>query len=361
MFRCLKPERLGMLFFYSQHQNLKVKSKAKKYHNPCDSFLPKKLSTFYLLLFTFAGLRYDNCKIYPFLTYSVKEFLTIMKICQSCNFENAEDMRFCVECGTPLPASPMVINLQDGKTHRQSDIKTASFGKSIETQVANRQPNFTPNFPNAVPARQRSYSKILLALGGVFVLFLLLLTAGAAIVYFNWEPDKPVVIPTKTPTPTPKRIVETSTPTPTPKISPTQSPTPPESVADAGGSFEKMWVDYNVTENGQLGMRMHINFSALNLKDVESDLLIRFQYEDDSYLKTDSGAFRTKNGEVAVSQALKPAYENAVYKDLQLFMPYNEFNLSQGKYDLKMDVDLIYRNGDFIQHLNTYEFQYEEK
>lgn len=284
-----------------------------------------------------------------------------MKICQSCKFENADDMRFCVECGTPLSASPMIINLQDGETHRQSDVKTASFGKSVETQVGSRQPNFTPNLPNVVPPRKRSYSKILLALGGVSVLFLLLLTAGAAIVYFNWKPDEPVFIPNKTPTPTPKRIVETSSPTPTPKTSPPTPPTPPKSDSDAGGSFDKMWVDYNVTENGQFGMRIHVNFSALNLKDVESDLLIRFQYEDDSFLKTNNPLFQAKDGEVAVSQALKPAYDNAVYTDMQLFMPYNEFNLSEGKYNLKIDVDLIYRNGDFIQHLNTYEFQYEEK
>jgi len=58
---------------------------------------------------------------------------------------------------------------------------------------------------------------------------------------------------------------------------------------------------------------------------------------------------------------LKPGFDTAVYKDLQFFMPYNEFKLSRGKYNLKMDADLNYRNGDLIQHLNFYEFEYEEK
>ncbi len=284
-----------------------------------------------------------------------------MKKCQSCSFENADDMRFCVECGTPLPASPMVINLQGSGAHNQAGAEINPFDKSQETKFGGNQPNFTPNLPPVLPPKRRSYGKIFLVIGGIFALFLLLLTAGAAILIFNWEPTP---TPKPTPIPTPTRTIEkpkpTATPTPTPKPSPSTTPLPP-SEGDAGGKFEKMWVDYNVTEKGQLGMRIHVNFSTYNLKDVDSDLLIRFQHEDDSYLKTNSGTYQTDKGEVAVTQPLKPAFDDAVYKDLQLFMPYSEFALSRGKYNLKMDLDLTYRNGDFIQHLNTYEFQYEEK
>jgi len=283
-----------------------------------------------------------------------------MKKCQSCNYENADEMRFCVECGTLLAASPMVINLQDIGTQRQSNVETTSFGKSMETLIGDKQ----PNFPVASPPKRRNNGKIFLAVGGVLALFFLLLTAGAAIVYFNWKPTKPGIIPVDNPTPSPTHTIEKPSPSPTPTATPTATPTPlptPKSDSAPSSSFEKMWVDYNVTESGRVGMRIHVDFTTYNLKGVESDVVIRFQKEDDSYLLTNSGAFKTKNGEVAVSRGLKPGFDTAVYKDLQFFMPYNEFKLSRGKYNLKMDADLNYQNGDLIQHLNFYEFEYEEK
>ena len=58
---------------------------------------------------------------------------------------------------------------------------------------------------------------------------------------------------------------------------------------------------------------------------------------------------------------MKPAYDKAVYDDLQIFMPYDELDLPRGKYNLKMDVDLAYDDDELIQHLNFYDFQYDQK
>ena len=282
-----------------------------------------------------------------------------MKKCQSCKFENADDMRFCVECGTPLPASAMVINLRDSKPNNQPIDESNPFDKSQETKFGGGQ----TNFQTALPPKRRSNGKIFLALGGIFALFFLLLTAGAAIVFFNW---KPTPTPTPTPIPTPTRPIEkpspkpTATPTPTPTPTPDASPTP-KSASDPSGSFDKMTVDFNVTENGQFGMRMHVYFSALNLKDVNCKLIIRFQKSDGSYLRTDSSDYRNDNGEIVVARDLKPAYDKAVYADLQIFMPYDELDLPRGKYNLKMDVDLAYDDDELIQHLNFYDFQYDQK
>ena len=286
------------------------------------------------------------------------EFFNQMKKCQNCNFQNADEMRFCVECGKPLAASPMVINLQEGDSRKPMNAGTPSFGESQETRFGGQ-----PNLQRVSPPK-RGGGKILLAAGGVFALFFLLLTAGAAIIYFNWKPSKSVIIPADSPSPSPSRTVDKSTPKSAPTATPksaTPAAPPPETNSSPAASFENMRVDYNVTENGRFGMRIHIDFTTYNLKGVESDVVIRFQQEDDSYLLTNKGAYKTKNGEVAVSRALKPGFDTAVYNDLQFFMPYNEFRLSRGKYNLKMDVDLNYRNGEVIQHLNFYEFEYEEK
>ena len=287
-----------------------------------------------------------------------------MKKCLVCGNENSNEMRFCLECGTSLPDSPMVINLQDSATQKQSEINTASYQKSMETRVGGRNTNFN-NYANNSP-RPKSKGKIFLVLGGIAFLFLMFLTAGAAIVAYNWSEiakifNKPTPTPTpRTPTPTPTP----NTPTPTPKTpTPTPAtPTPtPQSDSDVKTKFDKAWVDYNVTESGRKGMRIHVKFSVKNLKGVSSYVAVYFQKKDGTSLTTSDSDFRSQNGNLALFSSLKPDYDDTVYNDVQLFMPYEELGLKRGKHDLKMDIDLIYENGDMIEHLTFYEFWYEEK
>ncbi len=75
---------------------------------------------------------------------------------------------------------------------------------------------------------------------------------------------------------------------------------------------------------------------------------------------TSDKAFSSKDGQVALYKPLKPAYDDAVYEDSQFFMPYDELNLPRGTYDLQIDVDLIYENGDMAEHMTLYDFEYEK-
>ena len=43
--------------------------------------------------------------------------------------------------------------------------------------------------------------------------------------------------------------------------------------ATPSASFDSIWVDYDVTENGVYGMRIHLNFSTYGMKDVEQNSL----------------------------------------------------------------------------------------
>lgn len=148
-----------------------------------------------------------------------------MKKCQNCNYENADAMSFCLQCGTPLANSPMVVNLHDSgaaAAQNQSAPDTA-FNKSAET-VFGAQP-FRTNFPPATAsARPKSSKKIFFVLGGVLSLFALLLIAGAAIVFFNWKPKNTVVVNNSTPTPAPTRGIVDKSPSPKSSVSPSASP-----------------------------------------------------------------------------------------------------------------------------------------
>jgi hypothetical protein len=124
--------------------------------------------------------------------------------------------------------------------------------------------------------------------------------------------------------------------------------------------FDDMSVDYDITENGQKGMRVNVKCTLKDLKDIDCYLALYFENKNGEILKGTKTEFRSTTGQLAVYKSLKPAYDEAVYKDLQLFLPYSEFNLSTGRHDLKMDVDVIYKNGDMVKHLKTHEFWFEK-
>lgn len=295
-----------------------------------------------------------------------------MKKCQKCSYENADAMRFCLECGTPLPDAPIIISWQDSGTQKQSNVDTASFGQSVQTQVGGRA-DIPNNFPTVPESRPRGNKKLFIVLGGIAALFLLVFAAGAAIVGYNLIYTPKPVVYNPTPTASPTRSNE-KTPKPSPSKSPKPSPTasPEDSTEDSTEDspktdtevkteFDRIWVDYNVTEKGRLGMRIHLDCSVKNMKDVSSYLAVYFQKKDGTKLYTKTQGFRSKDGQVAAYKLLKPAYDDAVYEDSQFFMPYEEFNLKRGKYDLQLDVDLIYENGELAEHMTFYDFEYEKK
>jgi hypothetical protein len=282
-------------------------------------------------------------------------------------------MRFCLECGTPLPDAPIIISWQDSGTQKQSNVDTASFGQSMETHVGGRSA-FPNNLPTAAAqqASPRSRKKLFIVLGGIAALFLLVFGAAAAIIGYNLIYTPKPVVYNPTPTASPTRSAEKSpkpskspsatpsaSPEESPEDSPEDSPTPDSDAAKT--KFDRLWVDYNVTEKGRMGMRIHVDCSVKNMKDVSSYLALYFQKKDGTKLLTNKQGFRSKDGQVAIYKALKPAYDDAVYEDSQFFIPYEEFNLKRGKYDLQIDLDLIYENGDLAEHMTFYDFEYEKK
>ena len=138
------------------------------------------------------------------------------------------------------------------------------------------------------------------------------------------------------------------------------SPADVESGAQADAVLDKLWVDYDVVENGRKGMRIHVNFTAFNLKDVDSYLAIYFEKKNGEKIEGVSSTYRSKNGQLAVYKSIKPAYAEAVYNDMQLFMPYDQIKLGSGKFDLKLEVNIILKNGDMVKHLKEYEFWFSQ-
>jgi hypothetical protein len=121
-------------------------------------------------------------------------------------------------------------------------------------------------------------------------------------------------------------------------------------------TFKDMWVDYDIYENEKKGMRIHVKFSVSKMKNINGFLAIYFETKDGTRLKSETTGYRSTSGQLAVYKEITPAYDETDYNDLVVFIPYSAFNLSTGKHDLKMDADIIYKEGGMIQHLKYYDF-----
>jgi hypothetical protein len=130
---------------------------------------------------------------------------------------------------------------------------------------------------------------------------------------------------------------------------------------DPEAIYEGARIVHNVTVDGVKGMRVHANFKVRYGKGVPSMMIAYFYYddEDNTPLKTDDPNFRDKKGGVSCHVNFTPAYDPAVYEDLQLFMPYEALNMESGEnYDLKFYLALYDRaGGRFFGKSGWYKFK----
>jgi len=258
-------------------------------------------------------------------------------------------LEYCWQCGSQLNAFSNAGQFYQGAPPTQQyslPNQPQMFNGSGQNYGQNFQPNFQP--------RAASYSagRVAAVLGGFFLFLVVIAGAGAAVVYR--VANQPKV----------NRYSEYRYRQQPPPKSPAVRENPADVKRRSGkqsAELEKIWVDYNVRENGRLGMRIHARFSVFNMKNVDSRLTIYFEKPDGTRLAGSNPNFSSKDGKVAASRTLKPGWDDTVYKDLEVFMPYDELNLGKGKHDLKMNANVTLENGELVEHLGYHEFLYEKK
>lgn len=128
--------------------------------------------------------------------------------------------------------------------------------------------------------------------------------------------------------------------------------------------LEKIWVDYDVTMDGNKGMLIHLKFVVYRMKNVDAAVRIMFKNKDTGEFLVDRNkSYYTNNGYVAAFRDLIINYDPGYYDNLEIFMPYREFDLFgfPGEYNISMDVDVIYADtGDLISHLTFYDFEFSQ-
>jgi hypothetical protein len=117
---------------------------------------------------------------------------------------------------------------------------------------------------------------------------------------------------------------------------------------DPVATYEGARIVHNVTVNGEKGMRVHANFKVRYGLNVPCMMIAYFYYDDadNTPLKSGDENYRDKKGNVSAHVNFTPAYDPAVYNDLQLFVPYEALNMESGqKYDLKFYLALYDKEG----------------
>jgi hypothetical protein len=112
------------------------------------------------------------------------------------------------------------------------------------------------------------------------------------------------------------------------------------------GGLEDMWVDFDVFEDGQKGMRIHLKIQVQNLEDRECRSVVWFYREGGGALEDQNGEFNTVDGKVSVGKDFIPDFSHSMYSDFSLFLPYSELHLEPGTHYLKFDAALFFRSED---------------
>ncbi len=287
-----------------------------------------------------------------------------MKTCQACGHANADEMRFCLECGKPLPDAPIVFNLSGGTQPDAGGPQTNPFGAPTNFGAPGfqQQPPPQQQFSMVPPAKPRSNKKVYIAVAGIFALIFLVFLGVAGIVAYNLMKEEDSVVKNS---PTPTASTSPASSVSTPKKSESETPKPDATKStktdgEARASIGKIRADFNVKEGGRSGMRVYTTFTVYDLKGSDLYLALYFQKEDGTPLKTSNQKYASTAGEVAVFEELKPGFDETLYNEMELFIPYDEFKLTKGKYDLRVDASVIYKGGGLVDHLDYYPFQYEK-
>jgi 5-hydroxyisourate hydrolase-like protein (transthyretin family) len=126
--------------------------------------------------------------------------------------------------------------------------------------------------------------------------------------------------------------------------------------------INQIHVDHNVFEEGRKGMRIHVKVNFFNLKGTQTLCQAFFYYSNGTRLKDFNGLYVDPDGFVSHFIKLTPSFENTIYEDATLFVPYSELHLGTGKYDVKFFVHTFYQSNGwkFIEKSAPVYFTYED-
>ena len=101
------------------------------------------------------------------------------------------------------------------------------------------------------------------------------------------------------------------------------------------GEMQDVTVEYDVFKDGVKGMKILVDFTVQKMKGINGSCAVYFYYENGNVLKDANGKYKTSDGQTATHVDITPGYDDTIYTDLEIFMPYSELEVGTGKHELK--------------------------
>ena len=131
---------------------------------------------------------------------------------------------------------------------------------------------------------------------------------------------------------------------------------PTTNTTNVWAKLQDVHIDYNVTEDGKLGMRVKQSFLIYNAQGKQCIMAVYFHNaETDKALVDKNGVKASADGHVAAFTYFNPNYQNTQFNDLSVFMPYDELELGSGNFRLKCYVAIFDPN---LKQVSTGGYQY---
>ena len=111
----------------------------------------------------------------------------------------------------------------------------------------------------------------------------------------------------------------------------------------------RTWLEHGVTQNGEQGMMVHVEFDVQGMKGVSGKAVAFIDSPKGTGWKDTNGQYCTNTGNVCASTIFKPSYDNSHYSDLNIFFPYGELHLAPGKKEYFCTV-YIHDSNKYIAH-----------
>lgn len=117
--------------------------------------------------------------------------------------------------------------------------------------------------------------------------------------------------------------------------------------------IEELWVDHDVTEDNIKGMRIHTTYKVSGLLNQTIFCKIAF-YQGDNITP-----LHDQSGRSLIKQVQGDAiYEESIWRDRKIFIPYSFLNMGPGTGTLSFDVIITDEKGNTLVRKDNYQFQY---
>ncbi len=130
----------------------------------------------------------------------------------------------------------------------------------------------------------------------------------------------------------------------------------------ASATIKNMEVSHNIFQSGQSGIQIRLCFTIQHRKGFSCGVLAYFRDEQGNGLVDLNNKFKTSSGHVCVGSSCTPDFEDALFNDYILFLPYAELDQPDGIRNLQFNVQIYDDIGkDFIAKSEPVAFTFSKE